>query len=96
VYEYSFTGFRALRGAWEYVFAVTAARAPVRTVQVLIPETVSQWAGRGRDLTASERYGIAKVCLKNAMDRAAGPDALEPQVHPNRQEVAEIADLLDL
>ena len=96
VYEYSFAGFRALRGAWEYVFAVTAARAPVRSIQVVIPEAVSQWAGRDRDLTASERYGIAKVCLKNAMDRAAGPDSLAAQVRPDRDEVAEIADLLDL
>ena len=96
VYEYSFAGFRALRGAWEYVFAVTAARAPVRDIQVVLPESVSQWAGRDRELTASERYGIAKVCLKNAMDRADGPDALEPQVRPDRDEIASVADLLDL
>lgn len=96
VYEYSFAGFRAAGRAYEYVFTVTGGRAPARPVRVLLPEAVTEWAGRDRELTVSERYGIAKVCLKNAMDRAAGPDALEAEVRPGSEEIAEVADLLDL
>jgi hypothetical protein len=96
VYEYSFSGFRSAGGAYEYVFNVSGGRSPSRAVQVVLPEAVHDWTGRGRELTASERYGVAKVCLKNAMDRASAPDVLETAIRPGRDEVAEVADLLDL
>lgn len=96
VYEYSFAGFRAAGGEYEYVFSVTGGRVPARKIRVWLSDAVAEWAGRDRELTASERYGMAKVCLKNAMDRAAGPEALESEVRPGREEIAEVADLLDL
>ena len=96
VYEYSFAGFRSAGGVYEYVFTVSGGRGPGRRVQVVLPASAAEWTGRNRELTASERYGLAKVCLKNAMDRAAGPDVLEAEVRPGREEIAEVADLLDL
>ena len=96
VYEYSFAGFRSSGDVYEYVFTVSGGRAPGRTVQVMLPAEAAEWTGRDRELSASERYGLAKVCLKNAMDRAAGPAVLEAVIRPGREEIAEVADLLDL
>ena len=39
-------------------------------IAILLPETrLTEWAGRDRELTASERYGMAKLTLKRALDR---------------------------
>ena len=97
VYEYSFAGFRRSGGSIEYVFSVTGGRTAAVRVRVVLPEAeVREWTGRDRDLTASERYGIAKVCLKHALDRAPNPQSVAREVAPAREEIAEVADLLDL
>jgi hypothetical protein len=101
VYEYSFAGFRRLRRGGddyvEYVFDVTGGRVERSAVAILLPERrLREWAARDRDLTASERYGIAKLTLKRALDRFPDPRSLHSEVVPDRTEVCEIADLLDL
>lgn len=100
VYEYRFAGFRRLGGPEtliEYVFQVTGGRRPEVPVSVLLPEdSLSGWTGRERVLTASERYAIAKICMKRALDRFPTPDSLEAEIRPDAYEVREIADMLDL
>jgi hypothetical protein len=101
VYEYSFTGFRRIRRGGdphvEYVFEVTGARVRKSAIAILLPESrLREWAGRDRDLTASERYGMAKLTLKRALDRFPDPRSLQAEIIPDQGEVSAIADVLDL
>lgn len=101
VYEYAFAGFRRIRRQGgthvEYVFEVTGARVPKCAIAILLPEArLREWAGRDRELTASERYGMAKLTLKRALDRFPDPRSMTPEVIPDRVEVGAIADVLDL
>lgn len=101
VYEYSFAGFRRIRRGSEsyveYVFDVSGARQTPSAVSVLLAEQrLPEWTGTLRELTASERYGIAKLCLKRALDRFPDPKSLEAQVFPNREEISAVAETLDL
>jgi hypothetical protein len=81
----------------QYVFRVTGARSLPVDVAVHLPEQrLPEWTGTRRELTASERYGIAKLSLKNALDRAPQPSALTNEVFPDEGEIAGIAETLDL
>ena len=101
VYEYSFAGFRRVRRGEdeyvEYVFDVTGARMERSPVAILLPAArLREWAARDRDLTASERYAIARITLKRALDRFPDPRSLQREVFPDGTEVGDIADMLDL
>jgi hypothetical protein len=101
VYEYWFAGFRRVRRSGdvfvEYVFEVSGGRTARSALSILLPERrLREWVERDRDLTASERYGIAKLTLKRALDRFPDPRSLTSEVVPERGEVREIADILDL
>jgi hypothetical protein len=101
VYEYSFAGFRRIhRGGdqyVEYVFHVSGARLERSPVAVLLAEErLREWVARDRDLTASERYGIAKLTLKRALDRFPDPRSIENEVIPGQAEIRDIAEMLDL
>lgn len=100
VYEYVFVGFRRLKGrepAYEYVFSVTAARRPPCPVVVRLTDAAQAvWVRDHRELSASERYGIAKLSLKRAFDRWEGPTGVCGQIQPDPAEILEIAQGLDL
>jgi hypothetical protein len=101
VYEYQFAGLRRVRqgseSVIEYVFEVSGGRGPKTPLSVILrEERLAAWTGRARELTASERYGIAKICLKRALDRFPAPDAMQRELHPDAAELREIADTLDL
>jgi hypothetical protein len=101
VYQYSFAGFRRIKrggeGYIEYVFEVTGARETPSAVSVLLAEgRLPEWTGTQRELTASERYGIAKLCLKRALDSFPDPKSLKPQVLPDKMDIEEVAATLDL
>jgi hypothetical protein len=101
VYEYSFAGFRRVRRTGEryieYVFSVTGGRGdPVSVTILLAEDRLAEWSGKGRELTASERYGVAKLSLKRALDRFPDPKSMQTRVIPDRTEVFEIAETLDL
>ena len=101
VYQYWFAGFRPVKrageGYIEYVFEVTGARESPSAVSVLLAEgRLPAWTGTQRELTASERYGIAKLCLKRALDSFPDPKTLSPQVVPSKSDVEEVAATLDL
>ena len=101
VYQYAFAGLRRVRrhgeGYIEYVFDVTGGRGQPSRVAILLAEArLPEWTGTNREVTASERYGIAKVCLKRALDRFPDPGSMEAQVVPGQAEILEIAEALDL
>jgi hypothetical protein len=93
VYQYYYEGRREVAGGVEYVFSASSDRARYVPVSViLLNAAVDRWqSARGRELSGSERYGIAKMALRQAFDE---PGLMRQQVRV--QDVAEIADLLGL
>lgn len=73
VYQYYFVGKRAaLDGtqANEYVFDVTCDRKTTFAVSVFVgQDALETWAGRhGRQLSETEQYASAKLCLQQGFD----------------------------
>jgi hypothetical protein len=102
VYQYALSDFRQRRELREFVneytFTVTSGGTRTAAVTVALRSSVlDAWEmSRGRDLTASERFGIAKIALKRAFDDASSPVALGNVIAPERAEVEEISRYLDL
>lgn len=102
VYQYFYEGHRTVKrhGApcTEYVFDVTAGGGGRRKVSVFLPETaVAAWvAQHQRDLTAAERYGLAKLALFQAFDERPKPPDLAAPVELRTADVLAIAEALDL
>src|SRR5438270_10664971 len=70
VYQYAFTGQRVWPDGIEYIFRVFYAGSGEQRISVWVMDgAVADWVGRnGRQLTSSERYGVAKLALRNAFD----------------------------
>ena len=102
VYQYLFSGFRMTTGAagacWEYAFEFSTGRRANAQVSVILREQVlNEWsAAHRRALNASERFGIAKLALKNAFDAWSAPESSPPQVCPTLEDVETISSTLDL
>ena len=100
VYQYYFEGFRERPrdGAYEYVFTAAADRRTWFPVSVVLPLTVlDDWASRyGRVLTASERFGVAKIALRNAFDARETPGEMRAEVRLEMAEMERVAEILDL
>ena len=101
VYEYAFAGFRRVSGGpdtlIEYVFTVSTNRSTPAPVSVVLPESVLlDWATAHRELTSSERYGIAKMLLKRGMDEWPGPRSIPRSVVLEPPQLQEITEILDL
>jgi hypothetical protein len=102
VYQYALSSFRQRRDAGdfvhEYTFTVTSGVMGMLRVTVALRASVlGAWEmARGRELSASERFGIAKIALKRAFDDASSPAALGNVIAPERAEVEEISEYLDL
>lgn len=101
VYQYTFAGFRERRAGGardvEYVFEITTGRAPAFPLVILLTERdLRASIARDRDLTASERYGVAKLALKRALDAFEHPAAIPPLLAPDADELAAIGEILDL
>lgn len=100
VYQYYYEGHRASasdRGN-EYVFDVSADRKTSTHVSVFVgEEALASWQQeRGRTLSASEQYAIAKMALFQAFDERDNPAALEEPVHVRAADVHAILGLLDI
>jgi hypothetical protein len=102
VYQYGLTSFRQHRRSgdevYEYSFIVSSGRVPDAPISVILRRSVlRQWeAQRGRDLTASERYAIAKITLKRHLDTTEKPGDVQTNVSPDLEEVDSISDFLEL
>lgn len=101
VYLYSFAGFRETsRGgeqSYEYVFDVSPNRREWFAVSVLLGRTVlDAWCSTHRELTASERFAIAKIALRRAFDGHDNPGDLRAGVRLTANEMDAIVDTLGL
>lgn len=99
VYQYVFIGqrpaTRARREGMEYAFSVSYDRKTHHRLWVFVADdAIAAWtAENGRELTNSERYGVAKIALRNAFDERTPVQIHEP-IMPGADEVRQI--LIDL
>jgi hypothetical protein len=98
VYQYAFRGQRPSEGSpagVEYAFDVTYDRKTMNRFWVFVSDdAIAAWAEQnGRDLTNSERYGVAKIALRNAFDER-DPRAMHDRIAPSSDEVIAILDEL--
>lgn len=98
VYQYAFRGQRPAAtkpSGIEYAFDVTYDRKTMHRLWVFVADAaVAAWIDRnGRDLTNSERYGVAKIALRNAFDDRA-PSAIHDRIAPAADEVITILEEL--
>lgn len=79
VYQYAYQGRRALADSVEYVFSVSADRTRFFDVSVIVlDESVETWnSAHGRELGDTERYGIAKMALRQAFDLRETPERVK-------------------
>ena len=101
VYQYSFAGFReTARGGergYEYVFDVSPNRRERFAVSVFLGRPVlDAWHSAHRELTASERFGIAKIALRRAFDSHDNPGDLRGGVRLTADEMDAIVETLGL
>ena len=96
VYSYLYRGHRPCRGDTEYVFEVSADRRTFSPVSVFLSEAaLAPWqTAHRRELTAAERYAIAKLSLQRALDQSPGPARLSREVRIGPDIVAEILEKL--
>lgn len=97
VYQYAFTGQRVRPGVIEYIFDVSWDRTNRHAISVWVSDAaLAPWsADNGRGLTSSERYGVAKMALRNAFDERA-PSAMNDRIEPGSSEVVAILAELDV
>jgi hypothetical protein len=99
VYQYVFAGQRPWlerrRAGVEYAFDICYDRRTNHRVWVLVADDVlDSWVrDNHRSLTNSERYGVAKIALRNAFD-ARVPERIEEPIAPGPDEVRAILDEL--
>ena len=101
VYQYSLSSFRHHRGkepVYEYAFLVDAGRGPALPLSILLKASVlQQWQTElGRELSASERFAIAKIALKRHLDQVETPGSAAGSVSPDLGEVGAISLFLGL
>lgn len=101
VYQYAFRGQRPARhgrdAGVEYAFDVTCDRKTMHRLWVFIAESaLLPWTeSHGRELTNSERYGLAKLSLRNAFDER-DPLRMKDRIAPGPDEVIAILEELDV
>lgn len=99
VYTYWFLGFLRIgrpRSGFRYEFQVSAGSSLQKMIPVFLGESVlATWESSHRALSASERFGIAKIALRNALDATPALSELS-DVAPAEEEIARIAETLDL
>jgi hypothetical protein len=98
VYLYYFDGFRETAQGWEYAFTVSGDRRVWFPVTVIADRpTLAAWSHEhNRELTASERFAIAKIALRRAFDARENPSAMRDAVVLNAVEMRAISEALDL
>jgi len=102
VYRYFYCGQRPYRQGRdrgvEFVFDVSATRKTAVLVTVLVGDAaVAAWeAAHGRELTATDRYAVAKMALFQAFDERPDPAQLSGPVPVGEADVEAILERLDL
>jgi hypothetical protein len=102
VYQYCYEGqrpfHRAGKSGMEFVFALSSDRKTWRPVKVLLADgAVADWqAAHTRELSATERYAIAKMALFQAFDERETPALLKNDIEVQSADVDAIAETLGL
>ena len=100
VYQYHYEGHRPLTpgNGTEYVFEVCADRKTPAPVSVHVhDEALESWEReRGRSLSQTERYAIAKMALFQAFDQRPAPDAMSEEIRVQAADVESILAELDI
>lgn len=96
VYQYIYKGRRPECN--EYVFEVTSGLKQYFPATVVVPEEVLRnWAqAHGRELTATERYAVAKMALFQAFDERAKPEQMNQTVHVRNADLEAILERLGI
>ena len=102
VYQYYYLGMRHYgrpgEEGVEYVFEVSADRKTSTPVSVLLSnDSVASWQERhGRELSAAERYAIAKMSLFQAFDERPNPAAMRQGIGVRAADVEAILENLSI
>lgn len=102
VYQYCYEGQRPFQqggesGA-EFVFSFSADRKTWHPCKILLPDTAAaSWeAAHARELSATERYAIAKMALFQAFDERETPTLMKANVLVRNHDVESIVESLGL
>lgn len=102
VYEYFYEGWREIdrRGGAgsQYVFQASADRRTYAPVSVFIERAgIDSWEReRGRELSATERYGVAKMALFQAFDERESPKLMSQEIVVRPADLGDILDRLGI
>ena len=102
VYQYCYEGQRPFHQAGEsgteFVFSLSADRKSWRPSKVRLPDgAVAAWeAAHARELSATERYAIAKIALFQAFDERETPALMKADVRLRNADVEAIVETLGL
>ena len=102
VYQYYYEGHRDFRSSGEsgteFVFSLSADRKNWHPASVLVSdEAVRTWeAAHARELSATERYAVAKVALFQAFDERAEPALMQGEVRVRNADIEGIVETLGL
>lgn len=102
VYQYCYEGQRSFAASGangiEFVFSLSADRKTWQSCKVLVPEgSLSAWqTSHERELSATERYAIAKMALFQAFDERATPALMTGDVLVRDADVETIVETLGL
>ena len=101
VYHYFYEGYRAFRerseAGLEFVFHISADRKQWSDLSVYLPtDATAPWeTSHSRQLSATERYAVAKLALFQAFDERT-PAQMKPPVHVRAADAQALLDTLDL
>ena len=102
VYEYFHEGHRpwrdGLSAGIEFEFRVSVGREQWLPAAVVVADReVKAWeTARGRTLSSTERYAIAKLALLQSFDQRATPPETAIEVRVSAADIETIAERLDL
>jgi hypothetical protein len=102
VYQYYYEGHRAFRGGgesgMEFVFMVSADRKNSHPTSVLLSDSaIRMWeSAHERELSATERYAVAKMALFQAFDERPVPTSMKQEVRVRPADLDAIIETLGL
>lgn len=102
VYQYFYEGHRGFESGGEtgteFVFTVSPDRKNWSPTAVLVGnEALAQWEqAHARELSATERYAIAKLALFQAFDERPKPEQMRQEVRLRCADVEAIVETLGL
>ena len=102
VYQYFYEGHRAHRGRGEggveYVFSISSDRKTWHNASVLVSDaSIETWQkAHTRELSATERYAVAKIALFQAFDERSDPAQMRGEVRVRTADIDGIIEGLDL